>query len=249
MEVHHHPDLHHKEKHFKEYFLEFLMIFVAVSLGFFAESLREHFSDRAKEREYVKGFISNLETDTANYRSVINFDKRQVNGIDSFLQLAHAPMILNENRKKFYRLFINYLSSSSFFTSASTTLQQLKSTGDYRLIVKDHVADSLAKYDADIQGIYQQGSYYDKYFNEILSILDQLVDMTVFTDTSFVNKNRLTDKPLPFINDPKLLRTFFNKVYDYKNITVYYSQYMLAPELKYTTNLIAFLKKEYGLTD
>ena len=27
MEVHHHPDLHHKRKNFKEYFLEFVMIF------------------------------------------------------------------------------------------------------------------------------------------------------------------------------------------------------------------------------
>ncbi len=35
MEVHHHPDLHHRRKHFKEYFLEFLMIFLAVTLGLF----------------------------------------------------------------------------------------------------------------------------------------------------------------------------------------------------------------------
>jgi len=40
MEVHHHPDLHHKPKKWKEYFLEFLMIFLAVTLGFFAESYR-----------------------------------------------------------------------------------------------------------------------------------------------------------------------------------------------------------------
>ncbi len=31
MEVHHHPDLHHKPKKWKEYFLEFLMIFLAVT--------------------------------------------------------------------------------------------------------------------------------------------------------------------------------------------------------------------------
>ena len=34
MEVHHHPDLHHKPKKWKEYFLEFLMIFLAVTMGF-----------------------------------------------------------------------------------------------------------------------------------------------------------------------------------------------------------------------
>jgi len=40
MEMHHHPDLHRKKKNWKEYFLEFLMIFLAVTLGFFAETMR-----------------------------------------------------------------------------------------------------------------------------------------------------------------------------------------------------------------
>ncbi len=62
MEVHHHPHMGHK--HFKEYFLEFLMIFLAVTMGFIAENIREHFTDRSKETEYIHGFISNVETDT-----------------------------------------------------------------------------------------------------------------------------------------------------------------------------------------
>jgi hypothetical protein len=42
MEVHHHPQLEHKPKPWKEYFLEYIMIVLAVTTGFFAESLREH---------------------------------------------------------------------------------------------------------------------------------------------------------------------------------------------------------------
>jgi hypothetical protein len=37
MEVHHHP--HVEKKSFKEYLLEGLMIFVAVTMGFFAETI------------------------------------------------------------------------------------------------------------------------------------------------------------------------------------------------------------------
>ena len=51
MEVAHHPDLHHKPKPWKEYFLEFLMIFLAVSMGFLAESLREHIVEKKREKE------------------------------------------------------------------------------------------------------------------------------------------------------------------------------------------------------
>ena len=46
MEVHHHPDLHHKPKKWKEYFLEFLMIFLAVTMGFFADNIREAYNNK-----------------------------------------------------------------------------------------------------------------------------------------------------------------------------------------------------------
>jgi hypothetical protein len=72
MEVHHHPDLHHKPKPWKEYFLEFVMIFLAVTLGFFAESLREYRSDRAKEKEYIESFIKDLNKDVEELNVVIN---------------------------------------------------------------------------------------------------------------------------------------------------------------------------------
>src|SRR6516162_8745575 len=49
MEVHHHPKV--EKKNFKEYFLEFLMIFLAVTMGFFAENIREKITDNNKEKE------------------------------------------------------------------------------------------------------------------------------------------------------------------------------------------------------
>ena len=69
MEVHHHP--HPGKKRFKEYFLEFLMIFLAVTLGFFAESLREHLTDKRIEREYIVSFVEDLKQDTASFNRVI----------------------------------------------------------------------------------------------------------------------------------------------------------------------------------
>ena len=62
MEVHHHP--HVEKKNFKEYFLEFLMIFLAVTMGFFAEQIREHFVDNAKVKQYMKEIVENLKYDT-----------------------------------------------------------------------------------------------------------------------------------------------------------------------------------------
>src|SRR6201999_2011388 len=66
MEVHHHPDLHHEKKPWKEYILEYIMIFLAVTTGFFAESLREHMADNSKEHEFIVSMIEDARTDTAN---------------------------------------------------------------------------------------------------------------------------------------------------------------------------------------
>src|SRR5450432_3055193 len=197
MEVHHHPDLHHRQKKWKEYFLEFLMIFLAVTLGFIAENLREHLTERAKERQYIEGFIRNLKDDTARLRHVIEFDRQQAEGIDSMLMFSHVNMVIDSNRKSFYYYVIKYCYNSASFKSNDATLQQLKSTGDYRLIEKDHVADSLTKWDGDIHNIYGQGEYYEVYFKEILSRLDELADMTVLGDTSFIKKGKMMNKPFP----------------------------------------------------
>ena len=250
MEVHHHPDIHHKPKKWKEYFLEFLMIFLAVTLGFVAENLREHITEHAKEKQYIAGFIRNVKDDTANLLHVIGFDKRQVKGVDSLLKLSHANMAIDSNRKLFYYFAHQYLYSSAFFKSNDATLQQLKSTGDYRLIEKDHVADSLTKYDADIHDIYDQGDYYEIYFKEILSRLDELTDMTVLMDTSFVKGGKMTNRPFPQLRDDNgKLPTFFNKIFDFSLIINSYVEDYLKPQLKRSKSLIAFLKKEYDINE
>lgn len=248
MEVHHHTDLHHKKKHFTEYFLEFLMIFLAVTLGFLAENLREHITNHAKEKEYIRGFIRNVQDDTALLKDIIQFDSVQVSGIDIFLRLRHADMSLDSIRKNFYFLAYNTFYHSASFTSNNATLQQLKSTGDYRLIKKDHVSDSLSKYDTDIQGISSQTNYYRDYFKEILSRLDELTDMSMYADTSYMKNGKFTNKTTPELNtDNKQLRTFFNKVFDFRIITSSYAGNYLKPELENATRLISFLKKEYGI--
>jgi len=88
MEVHHHPDLHHKRKRFKEYFLEFLMIFLAVTLGFFAESLRENISDGNKEHEYMQSLLNDMRTDSLKMEYTIRDNQRKSAGLDSLMILS-----------------------------------------------------------------------------------------------------------------------------------------------------------------
>src|ERR1700740_2419832 len=82
MEVHHHP--HIEKKMFKEYFLEFIMIFLAVTLGFFAENIREHFADKKREMQYLNSFVEDLTNDEANLPLLAkNIEHQQIRPADS----------------------------------------------------------------------------------------------------------------------------------------------------------------------
>src|ERR1700733_3130485 len=89
MEVHHHPELPHGEKkRFKEYVLEFLMIFLAVTMGFIAENIREHFSDNSKENDYITGMVKNLAVDTTRLNETIKETILQNKGLDSLRKVS-----------------------------------------------------------------------------------------------------------------------------------------------------------------
>ena len=61
MEVHHHS---HKPKNWKEYITEFVMLFAAVTLGFFAENVREHQIIEHKTEQNLHSIILDLKKDS-----------------------------------------------------------------------------------------------------------------------------------------------------------------------------------------
>src|ERR1700680_1317387 len=76
MEVHHHP--HVEKKNFKEYFLEFLMIFLAVTMGFIAENVREHITDSQKEKQYIVSLYEDLQVDTIRITYLIKYAEEKI---------------------------------------------------------------------------------------------------------------------------------------------------------------------------
>src|SRR5665213_3226455 len=85
MEVHHHPQLEHKPEPWKEYLLEGLMIFLAVTMGFFAENLREKITDNQKIHEYARSMARDLESDITLYKSSIDFNRQSAQMIDTII--------------------------------------------------------------------------------------------------------------------------------------------------------------------
>ncbi|MFI5162957.1 MAG: hypothetical protein ACHQHN_16870, partial [Sphingobacteriales bacterium] len=132
MEVHHHPQLEHKPKPWKEYLLEYLMIFLAVMTGFFAESYREHLGDRAKETEYMRSMLRDLKADTAEMRSTEAQFKYISAEIDTMLTCLKSdqpdPAVISSAISKDFWKYTG-------FSYNNNTIQQLKSSGNFRLVL------------------------------------------------------------------------------------------------------------------
>ena len=92
MEVHHHPDLNHKNKNFKEYFLEFLMIFLAVTMGFFAENIREYFSNNEIVTQLTQQLVQELKKDTVNLNQSIVDQTNYRKKADSVFYMLRKPL-------------------------------------------------------------------------------------------------------------------------------------------------------------
>jgi len=193
MEVHHHPDLKHKKKHFREYVLEFLMIFLAVSLGFIAESLREHISDRNKEKEYIESMLQDLKTDTARANRSIRGTTSQIHGMDTLEMLLTPEVNTNDSA-----VFICYRQATSLSNEhtiyfSTRTITQLFSTGNMRLIKNQSVADSISAYYAAIRDVDAQKAYYIQYFQKCLSIFQEIYSFDSYH--SRINKEDQVEYP------------------------------------------------------
>ncbi|MEO6870272.1 MAG: hypothetical protein ABI168_11540, partial [Ginsengibacter sp.] len=146
MEVHHHPDLHHKPKQWKEYFLEFLMIFLAVTLGFFAENIREHFTDIRKGNEYAISYKEDLIKDTSIIQTTISILNRDIAGSDSLnYYLENERTKVANDLRKIYQFNLSALGGFSFKLT-DRTASQLKNSGGMLLLTNKKVVNAILDY-------------------------------------------------------------------------------------------------------
>jgi hypothetical protein len=146
MEVHHHPHL--ENKGFKEYFLEFLMIFLAVTMGFFAENIRENISDRETEHANINSLVKNLTEDSVNIESALQSYQANQMEIDSLMELIKTGEY-KKNQQTLYRMAYQ-TRGSRVFEYSNTTFQQMESSGSLRLIRSDEIRNYIINYNNTI---------------------------------------------------------------------------------------------------
>ena len=153
MEVHHHPDIHHKRKKFREYLLEFLMIFLAVTLGFFAEQIREHISEKSRARELAESMINDLKEDTTQLHQLIGQEKIWGDKVEILREVLDTPFA-KISTAQFYKAGYGIIDARSF-KRATGTADQLKHSGYLRYYVNTPLPAMLSDYDAAAESLVE----------------------------------------------------------------------------------------------
>jgi hypothetical protein len=133
MEVHKHPHHVTNKKKWEEYFLEFLMIFLAVTLGFFAENIREHISDSHREKEFAQQLYSELKGDSAVVAVKLAARVAKEKDMD-YLSSYFKDSSLISLPREFYPAFTTstFLINSYAFEPKDGILSQLRNSGSLR---------------------------------------------------------------------------------------------------------------------
>lgn len=150
MEIHAHshtsdPDNHRGKKKWFHYFWEFLMLFLAVTLGFFVENQREHYVEHHRLIRFAKQLVRGLEKDTLQQYGVIdilNFKEKTIDSLRYFLAMPKDDSV------KWIGIYRNVLTLENPFryTYQKPVFDQINYSGSLRLFTNEHITDSLIDY-------------------------------------------------------------------------------------------------------
>ena len=246
MEVHHHP--HVEKKGFKEYFLEFLMIFLAVTLGFFAENVRENISNHHREKQYMQSMLEDLRQDTAMLQHQFYFSGVLASGLDSLKTMLYAAPG-NINTTELYRLQVNY-SRFVGLTFNNRTSSQLK-TGGMNFIENTKVANAISNYwlredllNFIVENISDKIERASELRYEIFNfkyVPDVKIESAGQIDASIDPVNRLLNA------DPAVLANYDNRLSYIIRVLKYSYKTTVQKQYNAASDLITLIEKEYSL--
>ena len=194
MEVHHHPKV--EKKNLKEYLLEGLMIFLAVTMGFFAENLREHITEATREKEFAQELYIELKDDSTVVANKIALRLQKEKDLD-YLYAYFKDSSLTRLSKEFYPAFIRgfYLINSFTFEPKDGILGQLRNSGAILSFRNTELQKMLGNISVSINNIrYRNEQEYQYFANPLKPFTLEHLDFNWYNnlrkldaDTSAVN--------------------------------------------------------------
>jgi hypothetical protein len=244
MEVHHHGHVHETKK-WKEYLFQFLMLFLAVFCGFLAEYKLEHTIERQREEKYMASMIEDLKSDTVMLQKNIGIRKSRLVMTDSLVWMLNSPH-RGEYGNDIY-FFARSISPPANIFPNDGTIQQLKSSGNLRLIRNNNIANSIMAYDQTMRGVLFEMGDEVEIRAEYRQLARKIFRTTIFHGMIATEAvGHPENNPSLYNDDEALLNEFTGQIQYVKK--VHQVQLIRSEELlAKAKQLIEDIKKEYHL--
>lgn len=162
MEVHHHS--HHPKK-WKEYITEFIMLFAAVTLGFFAENTREHQIITHRIEANKLAILKDLKSDSAEIARIIERENKsinQFNRINHLLFLAKAKEISSNQLIDSLKATPDFLAYSTTLYMNNSSFKNMQSSGLLSNLEDGELKNMLAQYyEVDFKSTEAANEFFD----------------------------------------------------------------------------------------
>jgi hypothetical protein len=251
MEVHHHshtsdPDSHRGRKKWYHYFWEFFMLFLAVTLGFLVENQREHFIEVKREKQYIRSFTEDLKKDIGQLDSLTKKRVIRKMQIDSLNFILRSPDPDQYGNQLYF--FARYLPRPYIFINNDATLQQLKNSGNLRLIRDQAVVDTIMAYDQQLRFVETIGIREDLLIQRIFNSLNKLFDPAVFDKMNVydIEFTRPPGNPKLLTKDKDVIQTFISDIHYLKTVNIGQIGWFQKQKQR-AEQTLAFIQKEYHL--
>ncbi len=250
MEVHAHT--HTARKKWTHYFWEFLMLSLAVSLGFYAENLREGILHKKEVKTQMNSLIADLQTDIILFDSVLDRNTYGAQMADSLIELLHSDIT---NTSDIYFAARSVTANLGYYYTNSKSFDQLKSSGLLRYIKPKILLDSIGTYYVSFNWLTNQTELLRLKMDEIHKKNALLFDSYVFQQMMNIGKttfggrrtiiNKPTEKPALLSVDAKEINTVSLNYHYYSSTTKFYNRTAIILQER-ALRLIKMIKKEYG---
>ena len=247
MEVHHHA--HTARKKWTHYFWEFLMLFLAVSLGFYAENTREKILHKKEVKTQLNSMLSDLQSDISLFDSVTTRNSHSAQMSDSLIELLHSDIT---NTTEIYFAARTVTANVGYYYFNSKSFEQLKMAGMLRYIKNKDLLDSIGTYYASFQWLDNQINLLRLKLDEIHKGNARLFDSYVFQQmmmnlkiisaTAIGGQRTSINKPLV---KPSLLSA---DIKDINTVSLNYHYYAATIKF-YIRNAIALQNRAKGLIE
>ena len=164
MEVHHHPEV--EKKGFKEYLLEGLMIFLAVMMGFFAETIRENISENSKAKELAESLYKEVYHDSVTMHDKMNLRQQKETQMEYFKRFVRDSSLTHLS-DQFYPSFMwtFIITATIDFEPNDGILNQLRNSGMLRYFKSIELQNAVSRINTAIFNVRTRNSH-EYAFNE-----------------------------------------------------------------------------------